>query len=314
MFDSHSYDRDFFEHANREFEFKIEYHECQLNAETAWKAKGAEAVCVFVNDQVDDLTLEVLKELKVKTVALRCAGFDNVDMDHAKKLGIRVVRVAHYSPHSVAEHAVAMILSLSRKLNHSNERVRHGNYSLEGLLGFELHGKTVGILGTGGIGEIVAKIMHGFGCHVLAYDCKPNLLLEEQNQVCYQELNEVLVHSDIVSLHLPLDSSTRHILGKAQFDLMKTGSMLINIGRGGLVDSRALIDSLKSGKIGYAGLDVYEREAGMFFYNQSEAVLQDDVFARLLSFQNVLITPHQAFFTREALAEIALTTLKNIQS
>lgn len=312
FFDSQSYDREFFDQANKRFNFKIDYLKCRLSGETAWMAKGAQAVCVSVHDCVDEVTLAVLKDLRVQTVALRCAGFDNVDLEKAKAFHIKVVRVPSYSPHSIAEHAVGLMLSLCRKICLANERVHHGNYSLDGLIGFEIHGKTVGILGTGEIGSAFAQIMHGFGCNIIAYDAKPNLMLEAKFQVRYLNLENILEEADILSLHLPLNSATRYILNSDNIQKLKSGCMVVNTGRGALIDSAALIVGLKTGKVGYAGLDVYENESFLFSEQNGSVVLQDDIFARLQSFQNVLITPHQAFLTKEALVEIALTTLKNL--
>ena len=313
FFDTQAYDREFFDHANIDFNFEIEYHVCRLSGETAWMAKGASAVCVSVHDCVDEVTLAVLKDLEVKTIALRCSGFDNVNVEKAKELKIKVIRVASYSPHSIAEHAVGLILSLCRKIHLADDRVHHGNYSLEGLLGFELRGKTVGILGTGAIGSAFAQIMHGFGCKLVAYDQKPDAGLEAKFKVRYLTLNEVLAQSDILSLHLPLNNLTRKILNADCLERLKPGCLFVNTGRGALVDSAALVKGLKSGRLGYCGLDVYEKEATIFTGKISGAVQQDDVFARLQSFQNVLITPHLAFFTKEALTEIAVKTLTQLK-
>ena len=313
FYDSHPYDREFFDQANQKFQFVLEYHDVRLNSETASLARGASAVCVFVNDCVDEKTLEALRKLQVNTVALRCAGYDQVDLKAADRLGIRVVRVPRYSPHSVAEHAVALIMGLNRKICQTHERVAAGNYSLDGLLGFELRGKTVGIIGTGGIGSAFAQIMHGFGCKLTGYDLQKNANLERDYKLVYQSLESLIQHSDIISLHLPLTDKNRGFFNGDYFNQMKTGAMFINTSRGSLVDTQALIQALKSGKLGYAGLDVYDKEAGHFFCDQSNLILEDDALARLLSFKNLLLTPHQAFFTREALHEIAETTLLNIK-
>ncbi|MBC7397100.1 MAG: 2-hydroxyacid dehydrogenase [Bdellovibrionales bacterium] len=313
VFNSHPYDREFLNQANQEFQFELTYHEVRLNQDTAELARGFDAVCVFVNDCVDEKTLTILKTLQVKTVALRCAGFDQVDLKAADSLGIRIVRVPSYSPHSIAEHAVALILGLNRKLCQAHDRVREGNYSLQGLLGFELRGKTVGVIGTGAIGSAFAQIMRGFGCKLLAYDVIPNEKLANELKIEYLSLDDLLQHSDMVSLHLPLNAANRNFFDARCFEKMKRGALFINTSRGPLVDTHALIQSLKSGKLGYAGLDVYDKEAEHFFCDQSDQILQDDALSRLLSFKNVLITPHQAFFTREALTEIAHTTLSNIK-
>ena len=313
FFDTHAYEKIFFDDANRRHEMKINYLSCRLNAESAWRAKGSDAVCAFVNDELGEITLRVLKAEGIRLVALRCAGFDNVDMEAAARLGIQVVRVPSYSPHSIAEHATAMILNLARKISLSHERVHRGKYSLDGLLGFELFGKTVGVVGTGAIGSAFCKIMNGFGCKVKAFDLQPNEELQTKYHVSYTSLDHVLHDSDIISLHIPLNESTRHWFGAEMFGKMKPGCVFVNTGRGALIQTEALIDALKSRKISYAALDVYEKEAALFFQDQSDKILQDDLFARLLSFQNVLITPHQAFFTEEAMKEIASVTLRNIK-
>ena len=287
--------------------------EARLGPATASLAAGCEAVCVFVNDRVDAETLERLAHEGVRMVALRCAGFNNVDLAAARRLGIGVARVPAYSPHAIAEHAVALILALNRKLVRASGRVRDGNFSLEGLVGFDLHGKTVGVVGTGKIGAVFARIMRGFGCVLLGSDPTPDLRLSEEIGLVYCPLPELLGRSDIVSLHLPLNDATRHVVDAAAIGRMRAGAMLINTGRGALVDTLALMEGLKSGRIGAVGLDVYEEEEGVFFEDHSEEVLLDEKLAWLLMCPNVLVTAHQAFLTREALRGLASTTLQNLR-
>jgi D-lactate dehydrogenase len=269
-------------------------------------------VCSFVNDHLDNETLTKLHSNGVRLIALRSAGFNHVDLATSERLGMAVMRVPEYSPYAVAEHATALILALNRHIHRAYNRVREGNFSLDGLVGFDLHGKTVGVVGTGRIGAVLLQIMHGFGCRLLAFDVKPNGDLPKRLPVQYVPLEQLLRESEIVSLHVPLTPDTRHMINASTLALMKPGVMLINTGRGALIDTRALIDALKDGRIGAAGLDVYEEEEGVFFMDLSDCVLQDDVLARLLTFPNTLITSHQAFLTREALANIARTTLSNI--
>jgi len=286
-----------------------------LMQDTADAAKNARAVCVFVNDQLDRPCLEVLARQGVELVALRCAGFNNVDVDAARELNLSVTRVPIYSPHAVAEHAVALLLTLNRKIHRAFNRVRELNFSLNGLVGFDLHGKTAGIVGTGKIGQVTAQILRGFGMRVLAYDLFPNHEWAKQTGVEYAEAVSVLLrNSDVVSLHTPLTPETKYVIRAETIELMKPGSILINVSRGALVDTKALIEALKSGRIAGVGLDVYEEEEGIFFEDLSGEVLHDDELARLLTFPNVLITSHQAFLTREALAEIARTTVANISA
>jgi D-lactate dehydrogenase len=272
---------------------------------------GFSALCVFVNDTLNAPVLQSLSENGTRLIALRCAGFNNIDLPSANRLGITVVRVPAYSPSSVAEHSVALMLSLNRGIHRAYNRVRDGNFSLDGLLGFDLRGKTVGIIGTGGIGTTVAQILHGFGCHLIAHDPFHNPDCE-QFGTQYVELNELYESSDIITLHCPLNQQTHHLINAAAIARMKPGVMLINTSRGAVIDAVAVIDGLKSKKIGYLGLDVYEQEGDLFFRDLSNQVIQDDVFERLLTFPNVLITGHQGFFTAEALRNIAHTTLQNI--
>ena len=284
-----------------------------MSIQTAELAAGYDEVCVFVHDELDADCLKRLASGGVKLVALRCAGFNNVDLRTAKELGITVVRVPAYSPYAVAEHAVGLIMALNRKLPRAYNRVREGNFALGGLLGFDLHGKTVGVVGTGKIGALVARILHGFGCQLLAFDVQENPDCVS-NGVKYLPLEDLLAQSDIVTLHCPLLPSTARLINADAIEKMKPGVMLINTSRGGLVDTKAVIDGLKSGKIGYLGLDVYEEEEDLFFEDLSAEVIQDDTFMRLLTFPNVLITGHQAFFTSNALEEIARVTADNIKS
>ncbi|WP_417735427.1 2-hydroxyacid dehydrogenase [Rosistilla oblonga] len=312
LFASKPYDRQFFDQANREGEHEIVYIEARLSQQTVQLAEGFPAVCVFVNDLVDAEVLQQLHSGGTSIVALRSAGFNNVDLKTADALGIKVVRVPAYSPYSVAEHTVAMILGLNRQIPRAYNRVRDCNFSLEGLLGFDLHGKTFGLIGTGEIGRVVAKIMSGFGCQIVAYDPYPNQQWADNSDVQYVELDALLEQSDVISLHCPLTPDTHHMIDAAAVQKMKPGVMLINTSRGAIVETQAVIDALKSSKIGSLGIDVYEEEDKLFFENLSGQVVQDDVFARLLTFPNVLITGHQAFFTKEALQQIAATTLQNM--
>ncbi|MEW6145614.1 MAG: 2-hydroxyacid dehydrogenase [Thermodesulfobacteriota bacterium] len=311
VFSTKSYDREFLKAANARFGHELVFFEPHLMYETCSLASGFGGVCVFVNDTLNADVLKSLREHGTRLVALRCAGFNNVDLFAAAESGITVVRVPSYSPEAVAEHTVALILSLNRKVHRAYARVREGNFSLEGLLGFNLHDKTFGIIGTGKIGFALAKILKGFGCTVLAYDPYPNPECEAIG-VGYTDPSGLYEESDIISLHCPLNPETHHLIDSKALAKMKKGVMLINTSRGAVIDTKAVIDALKSGKIGYLGLDVYEEEGDLFFEDLSNEVIQDDVFARLLTFPNVLITGHQAFFTREALRAIAETTLSNI--
>jgi D-lactate dehydrogenase len=314
FYDTKSYDRVFFDPLAEKQGIDLVYHDFRLAESNAASAGGADAVCVFVNDKMDEACLGALAEMGIRLVALRCAGFNNLDLDAAKRLGITIVRVPAYSPYSVAEHTVALLLTLNRKIHRAYNRVRELNFSLGGLVGFDLHGKTVGILGTGKIGRITAGIFRGFGCKVLAQDLYPDEEWAEKNGVSYRTLNEVLAESEIVSLHMPLTSESHHILNEETISRMKHGAYLINTSRGKLVDSTAVITALKSGHLGGVALDVYEEEEGVFFEDHSATALQDDVLARLLTFPNVLVTSHQAFLTEEALSAIAETTLDSISS
>jgi D-lactate dehydrogenase len=286
--------------------------EFALSAETASTAQGAQAVCLFVNDQADRACLKALAALGVKLIALRCAGYNNLDLAAAHALGLAVVRVPAYSPHAVAEHTVGLLLTLNRKIHRAYNRVREMNFSLNGLVGFDLHGKTVGIVGTGKIGRITAAIFRGFGTQVIAYDPFPSTEWAASQAIRYVDFDALLAESDIVSLHVPLLPETRHLLNAQTLARMKPGVFIVNTSRGKLVDTGALIAALKTGHVGGVALDVYEEEEGLFFEDLSGQVLQDDELSRLLTFPNVLITAHQAFLTREALAEIARVTTQNL--
>jgi D-lactate dehydrogenase len=311
VFSAKSYDKKYLDQENKYFKHKLEYIELHLDQHTAPLAKGFDAVCAFVNDNIDEHCLHKLSSNGVKIIALRCAGFNNINLRVASALDMTVVRVPEYSPHGVAEHALTLILSLNRKIYRAYNRVRENNFSLEGLLGFNLHSKTIGVIGTGKIGSVFCSIMLGLGCKVLACDPYPNELCIAHG-VEYVDIDCLFTASDIISLHCPLTPETNHIINDHAISCMKDGVMLINTSRGALIDTVAIIKGLKSEKIGYLGLDVYEEEGDLFFEDVSEKILEDDVFARLLTFPNVLITGHQAFFTSEALASIANTTLQNL--
>ncbi|HVL25083.1 MAG TPA: 2-hydroxyacid dehydrogenase [Thermomicrobiales bacterium] len=311
IFSTKPYDRRFLEAANREAGHDLRFFEPRLVPETTPLAAGFPAICAFVNDRLDLPVLEALADGGARLIALRSAGFNNVDLAAADALGMTIARVPAYSPYAVAEHTVGLMLALNRKLPRAAARVREGNFALDGLLGFDMRGKTAGIVGTGKIGTVVARILAGFGCRLLAYDPYPN---DEATGlgVTYVSLADLLAVSDIVTLHLPLTPESRHMIDAGAIVHMKPGAMLVNTSRGALLDTTAVIEGLKSGRIGSLGLDVYEEEADLFFEDLSSQVIQDDIFARLLTFPNVLITGHQAFFTAEALTAIAETTLGNI--
>lgn len=310
IFSTKGYDRHFLEEAN-DGRHELRFFEPRLTEETVSLAQGFDAVCVFVNDTVNAPVLEALAASRVRLVALRCAGFNNVDIPAAQRLGIGVVRVPAYSPYATAEHTVALMLGLNRKTHRAYNRVREGNFALEGLLGFDMHGRTVGIIGTGKIGSIVARIVTGFGCRVLGFDPFRNPECEKLG-VTYTGLDELLAQSDIITLHAPLTAENHHIINAENLAKMRDGVMLINTSRGGLIDTLAVSEAMKAGKVGYLGLDVYEEEADIFYEDLSATIIPDDVFSRLLTFPNVLITGHQAFFTRNALQNIGTTTIDNI--
>jgi D-lactate dehydrogenase len=311
VFSTKAYDRQFLTAANSTNHQDLVFFEPRLTRDTAILAAGFPAVCVFVHDQVDAPTLKILASGGTRLIVLRCAGFNNVDLTAAAELGITVVRVPAYSPYGVAEHAVGLILSLNRRIHRAYNRVREGNFSLDGLLGFNLYGRTVGIIGTGKIGLILGNIMKGFGCQLLAYDVYHNPELEALGGK-YVELPEIFANSDIISLHCPLMPETHHLISTEAIAQMKPGMMIINTSRGALIDTQAVIEGLKSGQIGYLGVDVYEQESELFFEDLSGEIIQDDVFQHLTTFPNVLITGHQAFFTADALRNIADTTLANM--
>jgi len=313
LFSAKQYDKDYFEKVNKSFGFEIEYFDTHLGPHIINAIEDTDAVCVFVNDKVDAKVIENLAAKHVKIIALRCAGFNNVDLEAAKKYGMKVCRVPSYSPEAVAEHAVAMIQTLNRKTHKAYNRVREQNFSLNGLLGFDLYGKTVGVIGTGNIGRAFCKIMVGFGCQVEAFDVVANKELQSLG-VEFLPVIDVFKQADIISLHCPLNESTRHLVNRETLQLMKKGVMLINTSRGGLIDTKAVIDALKSRQLGYLGIDVYEQEEKLFFRDLSASIIEDDTIQRLMSFPNVLVTAHQAFFTEEALQQIATTTLSSIQS
>ena len=312
VFSTKPYDRTFLDQANQGHQHQLVYLDARLTVATAALASGFSGVCAFVNDKLDREVLQLLHANGTRLIALRSAGFNNVDLPEAERLGMTVVRVPAYSPHAVAEHAVALILSLNRMTFRAYNRVREGNFALDGLLGFDLYGKTVGVIGTGKIGLIFADIMHGFGCRVLAHDPSPSA--DAKAFVRYVPLEQLFEEADIISLHCPLTPETHHLIDDAAIAQMKHGVMLVNTGRGRVVDTRAVIEGLKSGKIGRLGLDVYEEEENLFFQDLSQRVISDDQFMRLTTFPNVLITGHQAFFTAEALTNIAETTLANISA
>ncbi|WP_414159635.1 2-hydroxyacid dehydrogenase [Pseudomonas sp. BNK-45] len=313
LFSSQNYDRESFLGASLPAGIELQFQAARLSLDTVALAERHEVVCAFINDDLSAPVLEQLAAGGARLIALRSAGYNHVDLAAAQRLGLEVVRVPAYSPHAVAEHAVALILALNRRLHRAYNRTREGDFTLHGLTGFDLVGKTVGIVGTGQIGATFARIMAGFGCQLLAYDPFPNPAVEALG-ARYLELPQLLAQAQIISLHCPLNDHSRYLINQDSLAHMQPGAMLINTGRGGLVDTPALIDALKSGQLGYLGLDVYEEEAQLFFEDRSDLPLQDDVLARLLTFPNVIVTAHQAFLTHEALAAIAETTLHNIAS
>ena len=311
VFSCKSYDKAAFSEVATDYPLTLSYIEEPLTPLTAAACSEFDAVCVFVNDNVGKETITALSQAGVSHIALRCAGYNNVDIDAAKAHGIRVSRVPAYSPQAVAEHALALILTLDRKTHKAYNRVKEGNFDLRGLLGFTLHGKTAGVVGAGRIGQAVAQILLGFGCKVLCSDPMPCPSLEKQG-VTFTDLNSLLKESHIISLHCPLNEQSHHMINHHTISLMRDGVMLINTSRGGLINTGAVIQGLKSNKIGYLGLDVYEMESELFFRDHSLEIIQDDEFQRLASFHNVLITGHQGFFTKEAMSEIANVTITNL--
>src|SRR3954470_18606317 len=314
VFDTKPYDREPLQRASAGTGIEWRFMECRLNTQTAAAAQGARAVCIFVNDRADRPCLEALQKLGEKHIALRCAGVNAVDLIAAKELGFSVTRVPAYSPYAVAEHAVALLLALNRKIPRANNRVHDLNFSLSGLVGFDLHGKTAGIFGTGKIGRVAAQILRGFGMRVLAFDLYPSPEWAQQHGVEYADPKTLARESDVISLHTPLTPETHHLIRRETLELMKPGAVLINVSRGALIDTKALIEALKSRRLGGVALDVYEEEEGVFFEDLSGQILHDDELARLLTFPNVLITAHQAFLTREALSEIGRVTAANLSA
>ncbi|MDZ7802177.1 MAG: 2-hydroxyacid dehydrogenase [Trueperaceae bacterium] len=312
VFSTKTYDQRHLAHANQHHGHELTFFEPRLHLDTAVLAAGFPVVCAFVNDRLDAEVLQRLAEGGTKLIALRSAGFNHVDLHAAERLGMTIARVPAYSPHAVAEHALALVLALNRKIYRAYNRVREGNFALEGLIGFDMHGKTVGVVGTGKIGATFARIVHGMGCQVLALDPYPNPDLDAIAE--YVSQDDLFARADVVSLHCPLTPETHHLIDAAAIRQMKRGVTLINTSRGQLVDTRAVIDGLKRGRIGRLGLDVYEEEGDLFFEDLSNQVIRDDVFSRLLTFPNVLITGHQGFFTEEALHAIADTTLANVSA
>jgi D-lactate dehydrogenase len=311
VFSTKSYDKEYLDRFNAVAKHQLSYFEAGLNANTVSLANGYDGVCLFVNDKADKTTIEKLSANGIRLIALRCAGFNNVDLEAAAKNNIKVVRVPAYSPEAVAEHAVALILTLDRKTHKAYNRVREGNFSLENLTGFNLHGKTVGVIGTGKIGQAFCRIMIGFGCKLIAFDKFPSEEMKKAG-VSYVSLEDLLRQSDIISLHCPLVPETYHMVNRDAFSKMKKGAMLINSSRGAVINTQDAIDALRDEQLGYLGIDVYEQEEKLFFKDLSEKIIPDDMIARLIAFPNVLITSHQGFFTREALEQIATITLKNI--
>ncbi|UBZ06151.1 2-hydroxyacid dehydrogenase [Salegentibacter mishustinae] len=313
VFSTKSYDQEYFENYSIDIRYTFSFFETALNKDTASLTNGFDAVCIFVNDSVDKNTIEILSKNGIRLIALRCAGFNNVDIEAAKSNNIKVVRVPAYSPEAVAEHAVALILTLNRKTHKAYNRVREGNFSLKNLIGFNLYGKTIGVIGTGQIGATFCRIIKGFGCKIIAFDVSKSYELVQQG-VEYLSLDEVFQQCDILSLHCPLNASTKHIVNEKSIALMKDGVMIINTSRGALINTADVITGLTSKKIGYLGIDVYEQEEKLFFEDLSESIIEDDLILKLISFPNVLITSHQAYFTKEAMDEITTTTLKNIEA
>lgn len=312
FYDTKPYDERAFTEANEKFGFDIKYYKGHLNMNNVVLTKGADVVCIFVNDTADAEVIRAMADNGVKLLALRCAGYNNVDL--AATAGrITVVRVPAYSPYAVAEFTVALMLSLNRKIPRATMRTRDGNFSLHGLMGFDMHGKTAGIIGTGKIAKILIQILRGFGMNILAYDLYPDYNFAREHRVVYCSLEELYHSSDIISLHCPLTEQTKYLINDYSISKMKQGVMIINTGRGQLIHTNALIEGLKTKKVGYAGLDVYEEEEPYFYEDKSDKIIDDDTLARLLSFNNVIVTSHQAFFTKEAVANIATTTLQNIQ-
>ena len=313
FFGSKSYDRSSFERENENYGYDIKFFTGNLSMDNVSPTRGMDAVCIFVNDNASGEVIRELAQNGIKLIALRCAGFNNVDLAAAQQYGITVVRVPAYSPYAVAEYSLALMLSLNRKIYRAALRTRDANFSLHGLEGFDMYGKTAGIIGTGKIAKILIHILRGLGMRVLGYDIYPDHEFAQKEGMEYVSLDELYRQSDIISLHCPLNEQTQYIIDAAALEKMKKGVMIINTGRGKLIHTASLIDALKSKKVGAAGLDVYEEEAGYFYEDHSDNPLDDDTLARLLSFNNVIVTSHQAFFTREAMKNISETTMENIK-
>ncbi len=311
IFNIHNWEREYIQSANNG-KHTLKMFETYLSSDTVDLAKGCDAICIFTEDNASAPILDRLHELGVRYVALRSAGFNNIDVPHAQKLGIRMARVPEYSPYAIAEFTVGVMLALNRKLVRTHYRIMEMNFSLNGLVGFDMNGKIVGIIGTGKIGRVVAKILHGFGCKLLAYDIVEDSDLIEKYGIIYTDLDALCKQSDIITLHSPLIAETHHLINEDRISGMKKGVMLINAGRGGLVNTQDVINGLKSGQIGYFGMDVYEEEKGLYFEDHSEDILQDDSMARLMTLRNVLISSHQAFLTDTALQNIARITFENL--
>ncbi|MDR0824081.1 MAG: 2-hydroxyacid dehydrogenase [Prevotella sp.] len=312
FFDAKPYDRATFDKVNEKYGFELMYHKEHLDINNVLLASGADAVCIFVNAVVDVAVVEKLKLYGVKLIALRSAGFNNVDIAAAAQHGIKVVRVPDYSPHAIAEHTLALMLCLNRKVHRAFLRTRDSNFSLLGFEGFDMYGKTIGVIGTGKIGKVAIGLFKGLGMNVLAYDLYPDTAYAESAGIKYATLDELYANSDIITLHCPLTKETEYLICDESINKMKDGVMIVNTGRGKLIHTKHLIEGLLSRKVGYAGLDVYEEEGAYFYEDHSDAVMTDDVLARLLSFNNVIVTSHQAFFTQEAMSNIAQTTMDNI--
>lgn len=313
VFDAKPYDEMTLKKANESYGFELLFHKEHLDKTNVVLAGGADAVCIFVNAVVDEFVIEKLHEFGIKLIALRCAGFNNVDIAAATKYGIKVVRVPEYSTHAIAEHTLALMLCLNRKIHRAFIRTRDWNFSLNGFMGFDMHGKTVGVVGTGKIGKTVVGILKGLGMNVCVYDVYPDHDFAEKNNIKYVSLDEMYAISDVITLHCPLNKDTEYLINAQSLNKMKDGVMIINTGRGMLINTRDLIDGLISRKVGSAGLDVYEEEGAYFYEDCSDSVLTDDTLARLLSFNNVILTSHQAFFTQEAMSNIAQITLSNAE-
>jgi D-lactate dehydrogenase len=313
FFGAKSYDRESFDKVNEKFGFELKYFKAHPTLDNVSLTQGATAVCVFVNDPVNADIVRAMADHGVKLIALRCAGYNNVDLQAAAEVGIRVVRVPAYSPHAIAEYALALMLAADRHIPRAVTRTRDGNFSLQGLLGFDLYGKTLGVIGTGKIAKVLVRMLSGFGMTILGYDPYPDEEFALVNAMQYVTLDELFQRSDIITLHCPLTPETRYVINAESIAKMKDGVMIVNTGRGQLIDTNALIEGLKSRKIGSAALDVYEEEGNYFYEDTSDAIIVDDTLARLLSFNNVYVTSHQAFFTREALHNIANTTLRNVK-